>query len=194
MARDRASRPEAKSRRLFVAVEIPEEAQRAVDVAIAPWKEEMPQARWSPPENRHVTAKFLGAVWPRLIDTVFERVAAVAKGATAFRLTLVGLGRFPERGNARVLWAGLEDPTNGLAGLASALDAALAPDVAPETRPYHPHLTVARSNPPVAVPEGWIETWVSPISWTVERLVLFESHLQRPHARYEPVAVHPLSA
>jgi hypothetical protein len=27
------------------------------------------------------------------------------------------------------------------------------------------------------------------VTWRVDRLVLFESHLQRPHARYEPIAI-----
>jgi 2'-5' RNA ligase len=194
MAGDRAKRPDGKSRRLFVAVEVPGEAQRAIDVAIAPWKQEVPQARWSPAENRHVTAKFLGAVWPRSFDGVGEAVAEVATHASSFEVRLAGLGRFPPRGSARVLWAGLDDPDGGLTALAAALDAALAPDVPAETRPYHPHLTVARSNPPVALPAAWVETAVEPVRWRVGRLVLFESHLRRPHARYEAIATHPLPA
>jgi 2'-5' RNA ligase len=193
MARDRAARPEAASRRLFVAVEVPAEAQRALDEAIAPWREALDGARWSPPENRHVTVTFLGPVWPRLVDRVQEAVAQVAAAASPFDVALAGLGRFPERGKARVLWAGLDDPAGGLASLAAAVDRALAPDFGPETRPYHPHLTLARSNPPLTVPPAWEETPIEPATWRVDRVVLFESHLRRPHAWYEVVADSRLS-
>ncbi len=191
MARDRASRPEAKARRLFVAVSVPSEAQEALDAAVAPWREELPRARWTPVANRHVTCTFLGPVWPRLLDRVQEAMAAVAAGAAPFTLALEGLGRFPERGKARVLWAGLRDDAGGLAGLAAALDRALAPEFPPETRPFAAHLTVARSHPPLTVPAGWEATTVEPVGWRVETLTLFESHLERPHARYEPLAEHP---
>ena len=194
MGRDRPDRPEGKSRRLFVAVEVPDDAQRAIDRAIAPWREKLPQARWSPVENRHVTSRFLGAVWPHLLDRVGEAVAEVAGGREPFEVRLAGLGRFPARGKARVLWAGLDDPAGGLASVAASLDAALAPDLPPETRPYHAHLTVARSNPPLTVPEAWGSTTIEPAAWSVDRLVLFESHLQRPHARYEAIATYPLPA
>ena len=193
MARDRAARPDARSHRLFVAVEVSEEAQRAVDLAIAPWREVLPQARWTPAGNRHVTVKFLVAVWPRLLDGVEETVASVAAGSGAFEVGLDGLGRFPSRGKARVLWAGLDDRAGGLAALAAAVNAALAPAFAPETRPFAAHLTVARSNPPLAVPDGWESTAVEPVTWRADHLVLFESHLERPHARYESRRTYDLS-
>jgi len=185
MARDRSSRPEAKPHRLFLAVEIPERAQDAVDAAILPWREALPMARWAPRVNRHVTLKFLGPTWPRLVGFVEAAAAEAAARSGAFDLRLAGVGRFPERGKARVLWVRVHDDGGALAGLAAALDAALAREFAPETRPFSAHLTVARSNPALAVPDTWTDTPVEAVGWRVEALTLFESHLQRPHARYE---------
>jgi 2'-5' RNA ligase len=90
-----------------------------------------------------------------------------------------------------VWWAGLRDDAGSLAALAADVDAVLAPAIPPETRPYAAHLTVARSNPPLAVPQGWEQTGIEPIGWRVHALTLFESHLRRPHPRYEPLSVHP---
>ena len=42
MARDRATRPEAKPLRLFVAIEVPDAAKDAVEAAFAPWREIIP--------------------------------------------------------------------------------------------------------------------------------------------------------
>ena len=70
MARDRASREGARSLRLFVAVEVGVEAMDAVAAAIAPLRERFPRARWVPRENWHVTVKFLGQTYPRMLGRV----------------------------------------------------------------------------------------------------------------------------
>lgn len=192
MARDRASRPEAKALRLFVAIDVSEEIQDEVDRAIAPWREAFPKARWAPRGNRHVTLKFLGQTWPRLRGWVPEQVGAVAVASWPFDTRLTGLGAFPSAGRARVLWVGLDDDDGRMGGLATALDEALAKELRPETRAFAPHLTVARSEPPVRLPEGFGLTRVEPISFRVDHLTLFRSHLQRPAPRYEPLGVFPL--
>ena len=192
MAHDRASRPEAKALRLFVAIDLPEDVQDEVDRAIGPWREAFPRARWAPRGHRHVTLKFLGQTWPRLSDWVPEQVGVVAATSSPFDTRLRGLGAFPSPGRARVLWAGLDDDNGRMAGLASALDEVLAKEFRPETRAFAPHLTVARSEPPVGLPEGFGLTRVEPVSFRVDHLTLFRSYLQRPAPRYEPLGVFRL--
>lgn len=191
MGRDRTSRPEAAPLRLFVAVEIPEEAKRSVLEAFAPWREAFPRARWVPPENWHVTVRFLGRTWPRVREWVEARMGEVAGVARPYRATLSRVGSFPSARTGRVLWAGLED--DGATGaLAAALDDALAEEFAPERRAFHPHLTVARSDPPVKLPEGYHGTPLVSEPWDVGALVLFRSHLRRPAPVYEPIGRFPL--
>lgn len=192
MGRDRAGRPEAKPLRLFVAVEIPDAAKDALERAIAPWLPALPEARWVPRQNWHVTLKFLGRTWPRLLDWVSGRIADVAVEAPPFRTALAGLGSFPSRTRGRVLWAGLEDDRGDLARIAVGLDAALQAEFEPERRPFHPHLTVARNDPPLRVPPAFAETEVASDAWEVDHVVLFRSHLQRPAPRYEPVSRFPI--
>ncbi|MBI2238318.1 MAG: RNA 2',3'-cyclic phosphodiesterase [Actinobacteria bacterium] len=109
MARDRASRAEAKPLRLFVAVDVPESVREMLAGAVASWRERYPRARWVPPENWHLTLKFLGSTWPRLVEWVKESVAEVARSSAAFESRLDGLGAFRSPRQARVLWAGLEE-------------------------------------------------------------------------------------
>ena len=192
MARDRASRPEAKPLRLFVAVEIPEQARDAGEEAFAPWRGEFPKARWAPRENWHVTLKFLGRTWPRLTDWVPQQVEAAAGGFEPFRTRVTGVGGFPSAGKARVLWAGIDDEDGRMAGLAVHIEAALLEEFPAETRAFHPHLTVARSDPPMTLPPEFAETPLLSEEWEVDHVVLFRSHLRRPAPVYEPLARFPL--
>jgi 2'-5' RNA ligase len=185
MARDRASREGAKSFRLFVAVDVPEEARWAVASAVEPLREAFSSARWVPIENQHVTLKFLGATGPRLMDRVTEAVEDVALAAAPFSTRVDGLGAFPNERRARVLWAGLADPDGRLVGLAGALEEALRRDFPPEERAFTPHLTVARFEPQVRLEELAALT-TDPFE--VDRVVLFRSHLRRPAPVYEPLA------
>ena len=83
MARDRASRPEAKPLRLFVAAEVPEDVRSAVAEAVAPLRERFPKARWVPTQNQHVTLKFIGSTYPRLVGWVTSAIGEVAPAERA---------------------------------------------------------------------------------------------------------------
>jgi RNA 2',3'-cyclic 3'-phosphodiesterase len=190
MARDRAARPGAKPLRLFVAIEIPDEVRDLVGEAVAQVRETYPRAKWVPKRNQHVTLKFLGSTYPRLVDWVTETIGEVATAAQPCETRVEGLGAFPSERRGRVLWAGLDDAAGRLTELATALDGALAREFAPEKRAFTPHLTVARFDPPV--PLGELPTNVHSESFTIDDVVLFRSQVQRPAPIYTPVATFPL--
>jgi len=194
MARDRAARPEAKPLRLFVAIEIPEAVKDTVEEAFAHWREEFPKARWVPRENMHVTLKFLGRTWPRLVDWVPERIEEAAADVESFDTRLLGVGSFPSAKRGRAIWAGFDDDGGLLTELAGAIDSALEDEFEPEKRPFHPHLTVARSDPPLKLPASYTSTSLESEPWLVDRVTLFRSHLGRPAPRYEPLARFTLGA
>ena len=103
-----------------------------------------PAARiqWSPPANLHVTTKFIGE-WPE--DRLGELKAALAAlpGRDAIRVRIRQVGFFPNPHSPRVFWCGIEAP--GLPELAADTDSATAALGIPrETRPFSPHLTLAR--------------------------------------------------
>jgi 2'-5' RNA ligase len=193
----RAARPEGSPLRLFVAVDVPQAVKAELARAVEPFRRVVPGARWTSPEGWHVTLKFLGSTWPRLVEGVKEAVGGAAREAAPFPTSLTEVGAFPGPGRARVVWAGLADPEGRFASLARALDALLAPHVPPEKRPFTPHLTVARLNPPVdlrAVAPELLGLRVDSSAFTVERLVLYRSHLSPGGARYEPLHVVPLGS
>jgi 2'-5' RNA ligase len=192
MARDRVSRPEAKPLRLFVAIDLPDDVRALVDAGIAPLRERFPRARWVPTRNQHVTLKFLGTTWPRLVDGVVQTVGGVAAAHEPFETRVAELGAFPSARRARVLWVGLEDPAARLAAISADLDERLSKDFPPEKRGFTPHLTLARFEPPVRLEDDLGEIGVESRPFGVEWLVVYRSHLQRPAPVYEAIATFPL--
>ena len=193
MSRDRAARPEARPLRLFVAVEIPEPVKDAIEEVFVPWREQFPKARWAPRENWHVTLKFLGTTWPRLEDWVSAQVGAAAADVLPFAARLQGVGSFPSAKRGRALWAGFEN-ADPIGALVAEIEEAIVDEFPAERRPFHPHLTVARSDPPLKLPAEYSGTELESDEWEVDHVVLFRSHLGRPAPRYEPLARFPLGA
>ena len=191
MARDRASRPEAKPLRLFAAADIPDEVRGDLAAAIAPLRDRI-RGKWVPTQNWHLTLKFLGSTWPRLVEWVHERCAEAASSVTPFETALTGLGAFRSPRRARVLWAGLDDPDGRFAAIAGALDEAMAGEFKIEKRTFTPHLTVARFEPEVDLTGELESIVVTSDAFPVDRIILYCSHLQRPAPRYEPVGEFPL--
>ena len=195
MARDRASRPEAKPLRLFIAVAVPDAVKAKLAEDVAPYRDRIPGARWTRSDGWHVTLKFLGATWPRLVDTVHRAVRTAATDAMSFQTRLTELGVFPSPGRARVVWAGLEDPEDRFDPMVKRLDELLEEDFVPEKRAFTPHLTLARLNPPRSIREfapELVGREVRSEPFAIDRLVLYRSHLSPKGATYEPVLQAPL--
>ena len=93
-----------------------------------------------------------------------------------------------------MLWAGLDDEEGRLSGLAVSMEAGLLDEFPAEARAFHPHVTVARSDPPMKLPPGFAETPLLTDEWEVDHVVLFRSLLRRPAPVYEPLARFPLGA
>jgi 2'-5' RNA ligase len=194
VARDRAARPEAKPLRLFVAVDVPDPVKDSLATAIVPYRERIPGARWTNRGGWHVTLKFLGSTWPRLVSAVHDGVSAAAASAEPFDSALTEIGVFPSARRARVIWAGLSDPDGRFGQLVKLLDDLLAEYFVPENRAFTPHLTLARLTPPRDLGEfvpGLVGTGVRSSPFTVDRLVLYRSHLSPRGATYEPVLAAP---
>lgn len=107
--------------------------------------------RWIPETQLHFTLKFLGEI-PE--EQVLDAKAATGEAARAasgsFRLSLEGLGAFPPRGPARVLWAGCGEGAERLSEFAARVEEAFGGAFPRDGRPFSPHLTLARVKEPEA--------------------------------------------
>ena len=194
MGRGRDAPPEAKPLRLFVAVDVPEPVKVRLAEEIRPFAQKIPGARWTRSEGWHVTLKFLGATWPRLLPEVRSAISAAA-ATPAFPSALTALGVFPSPRRARVVWAGLSDPDGRFTEMVKALDESLEDYFVPEKRSFTPHLTLARLQPPRDISEfapDLVGTPVPSAEFPVDHLVLYRSFLSPHGARYEPLESAPL--
>ena len=95
-----------------------------------------------PPEQMHLTLRFIGEVDETRFRIIQDALAGIL--SKSFYLTLKGVGHFPVRGEPEVLWAGVADNEN-LARLRNKIETLLIRrGLEPETRKFHPHVTLAR--------------------------------------------------
>jgi RNA 2',3'-cyclic 3'-phosphodiesterase len=134
--------------RLFVAVDLPEEAKRAIaaeqKLIAAPLVGSGDSLKLVAPEQMHLTLLFLGEVQEARVPAVIEAMNT-AVDLPAFDMAFGGAGVFPARGAPRVLWMGV---TAGAAPLTT-LQREIAErirglGIAFDDRPFHPHLTLGR--------------------------------------------------
>lgn len=97
-----------------------------------------------------MTIKFLGDIEEAQVPVLQEVVGTAVASCTAFSLDIQGVGVFPDLRRPRILWAGVSGAVDHLQALVSLIDKALEPlGFSTETKPFRPHLTLARIKPHV---------------------------------------------
>ncbi len=124
--------------RLFVAIDLPEEVRQSVtDICRG-----LAGVRWLPPEQLHLTLRFMGEADDAVNAAIRKGLATIA--SPPFPLTLNGTGCFPSPRRPRVLWVGLNS-SEPLMELQQKVETAVAAAGLPtEERPFSPHITLAR--------------------------------------------------
>ena len=132
--------------RLFVAAELPRGAREGVGALLADLARAVPEVRWVRIASVHLTLKFLGEMDPPRAAALPAALVPPARAcADCLPIRIRGVRTFGSRGNPRVVLLGVEEDDPSLARLAAAIDEAAAPlGIARETRPFRPHLTLAR--------------------------------------------------
>jgi 2'-5' RNA ligase len=176
--------------RLFVALDLPPEL-RAELAALAGG---IPGARWVPPENYHLTLRFIGEVENWQAQEVDDALAAIR--GHAFDLSLAGLGTFEKAGRIHALWVGAER-NEALARLQHKVETALQRTGLPaERKRFCPHVTLARTEraPPekvVAFVQAHNLFRARPVR--VAHFTLFSSRLGKEASVYTPEADYGLA-
>ena len=175
--------------RLFAALAVP----FPVGEALAAHQIGLEGARWRPLENLHVTLRFFGDIPENQAEDLDAELSHIAGGP--LELTLSGVGAFGEGDRVAAIWAGVED-NPGLRVLAHRCErAARQAGLKPETRVYHPHVTLAylRRAEPAAV-AAWIQAHnllKSPL-FAVAAFGLYSSWRTSEGSRYETQRIYPL--
>lgn len=134
--------------RLFVAVDLPDEARQAIAVRQKLWTGPLSKSRDGlklvEPSRMHLTLLFIGEAREGAVPAIVESMSAPASMAP-FDVTFGGVGVFPPRGAPRVLWIGITDGAAHLERLQREVaERVRAAGIAFDDRPFHPHLTLGR--------------------------------------------------
>jgi len=125
--------------RLFTALDLPDPLRDRIASHRAP---DRLDARWTVPDQYHVTLRFIGSTdadtAARYEDALADVTAPVAECQP------YGLDVLPSRRDPRVLVVGLEHTDTLRAVYAAVSDALGTAGLAPEDRSYRPHVTLAR--------------------------------------------------
>lgn len=183
--------------RLFFAAPLPDKTRRIVADAVAacpacrrPW-------RWIPPENYHLTLKFLGDAPPETAHDLARAAGRAVAGLGPVEVRYGAFGAFPSLERPRVLVYGITAGEAELGRIAAAIDDAAASLGFPrERRRFRAHLTLARVRRPLS-PETIDALRRMPdlppgAAHVVDRVLLVSSRLEPDGARYEAIAACPL--
>jgi 2'-5' RNA ligase len=177
--------------RLFLAIDPPQDVRRQ----LASLRSGVADARWVSIEQLHLTLKFLGDVEEAAAAEVEKSLDSVRE--TDFALELSGVGRFPPRRAARVLWAGLKAEPK-LLDLHEAIELRLEGlGIEREDQAFSPHLTLARlrDNVRAAEVERWLERGRNFLAgpFPVGRFHLYSSVLGPDGATHERIHSYELA-
>lgn len=141
-------------------------------------------------------AEVSGEVEVERVASVSSAAAAVVSGMAPFGIRVEGAGAFPPRGAPRVLWIGVNDLEGQLAELHARIEAEFAKAGFPkESRPFRPHLTLARVRKPVganALAAAQKERPFTTGDITVTGLSVIRSELNSRGSKYTNISRHPL--
>jgi 2'-5' RNA ligase len=180
--------------RLFVALDLPDQVRHAITELIAKLQPKSRGTRWIKPENLHIALKFIGHVENEKLSPIQTALSSIHV-AQPVQIHFRGMGFFPNEHRPRAFWCGIAASPN-LAELAANINRALVPlGVEPETRPFTPHLTLARFKSD----EGILEVVQAATDMkstdfgaaTETNFHLYESLLKSTGAQYNRVASFP---
>jgi 2'-5' RNA ligase len=179
------------NKRLFIAIDPPQEVcEQLVSLCCG-----LPEARWTPINQFHLTLSFIGEVDGTTFLDIRESLAELVQ--PSFDLRFKGVGFFPPRGAPRVVWAGVE-ASEPLMQLQRKITTHLRQQgIELEKRKYSPHITLARLR---QTPESKIGKYLalnnlfSSSRFPVDQFTLYSSVLGRKRASHIPEQEYFLAA
>ncbi len=188
--------------RLFIAIKSPENVRDNIQKLVRELGDHNPELRkanWVKPENLHLTLEFLGEVAEQKVKSIARSLMQTAKSYSPFTVSAQGAGAFPRRSRAHLFWAGVHDPENKLKSLAASIEkSCVSAGLAPNEKPFAPHITFARFSSPLLgvqaakILEPHLERSFGDVA--VDRFFLIHSALHPGGASYNDLREFPLSA
>ena len=180
----------------FWAVRIPDDVKQTIHDELTQIQSIFPFKRWVDLNDYHITLAFLGSVKSQKLSSVISLVGDAIKEQKAFMLDVIGLGVFGAQTSPRIFWGGVNEVKELYQLQEIVHKTCLAAGFCLETRPYHPHITLARKwggNEDFKM--GDLVTHnpfrEKVLSFQISEIVLYKSNLENT-PKYESIAAFSL--
>lgn len=176
--------------RVFLAIPIVSPAQSVIAAFQSRLAESLDNLRWVRPDTLHLTLQFFGRTTEENLEKIKASMLSVGLKSKPLNVAISGLGVFPNPRRPRVLWMGFqpEEPLKELHALwAQTLIQANLPT---DDRPFSPHLTIGRYRKGERGSEQQLTDLAKSapiVAFTVNELVLYQSHLKPQGAEHVPI-------
>ncbi len=189
--------------RTFIALELDDSLRRFLSNVIHQMSQQLPDLSWVDPAGIHLTLAFLGELSDEQLAAAMQAADAASHQVTPFELRLKEPGIFGSPRQPRVIWMGIEETSGTLTRLYGVLNRELEQrGFEVETRPFSPHLTLARIRQPLNTSEQETlqrllasrQSSHSSPRQNVHELSVMKSELSRSGARYSCLQAYPLGA
>jgi 2'-5' RNA ligase len=139
------------SMRLFVAINLPREVQKALTEVQQTLKLKTPEMpiKWVDSENLHLTLEFLGEIEENRITVLKESLKQAVDSFSPISVFLEGIGAFPNLRNPRIVWVGLGGAVAQVKALQARIHQVLSEEgFVLDNKLFNPHLTLGRVKQP----------------------------------------------
>lgn len=177
--------------RLFVGIPLPEEVRQHLHLI----QGGLEGAHWINPASMHVTLRFIGEIDEVQAGHVDEALREIHE--PAFDMSLSRLDVFGRGHRVHTLWAGI-DAGPELGHLQGKVERAVVQaGLDAQRRKFSPHVTLAKVK---KSPKGKVAEWLAghgglaTEAFTVDKFILYRSHLGHNGAHYEDVAEYFLES
>lgn len=184
--------------RIFLAIELPESIRAELAILAERLRQCGMRSGWVKPDRMHLTVRFYGNISTAQVETLIQWITPRYAELSPFSLALQGTGVFPGPRKPSVVWAGLATVPEPLQNARQIAEAgAQQIGLAPEKRPFRPHLTLARiRNPQFGPPLLSLlkkESHWRTNEFQVSDVALFHSNLKPSGPVYTRIARFTLS-
>lgn len=170
----------------FLAAKLPKEVKEFLKEWIEANKIDFPFARWVHHEDFHITLAFLGFAEENMKQEVIETMAQVLIDENPLTLTLNKIGTFGPHKKPRIFWADVEQSEELIEVQKKVYRQCTNIGFQLDKKPFRPHITLARKwHGEEDFDIGTLTNFDERLSFTVDEVVLYETHLDRTPKYHE---------
>ncbi|GAC1688672.1 MAG: RNA 2',3'-cyclic phosphodiesterase [Candidatus Dormibacteraceae bacterium] len=172
--------------RAFFGLPVPEAQRKKLDAYLAECAAVAPEFRWTPAPNLHLTVRFIGTIEDSVAEGIADRLSG--RDLAGFELELADFGTFKRGRLVRIVWLQALKGAEAARKLAAQVEEeCVRAGLAPEARPFQPHLTLARARPRDGAVLPALPSPPELQPFGAGELILYRSQLGRAGSVYEPL-------